>query len=120
VLNWLIPAAAALAILLIACRVEIVTLLYKRKAFDARAVLLVSQALLGLGPGILGLTLVEIFHRAMVLRGRLAGYLLVSQQPSHDALACYWLVPHLGILGVTLGASIAVLGAGIGSSPITV
>jgi putative peptidoglycan lipid II flippase len=114
-LNWLFPASAAIAVLLMACRTEIVTLIYERHAFDDRSVLLVSNALLGFAPGILGLTIVEILHRAMVLRGRIAGYGVVfGVSLAVDWAACRLLVSHLGVMGITLGTSIGTVAAAVG------
>ncbi|HTP52067.1 MAG TPA: lipid II flippase MurJ [Anaeromyxobacteraceae bacterium] len=114
-LNWLLPATAALVVLLITCRREIVALIYERHAFDDRAAQLVGAALLGFAPGMIGLTLVEIFHRTMVLRGQLKGYVLVFG----GALAVNWLcnhllVPRLGVFGLTLSSSLSALVGGIG------
>jgi putative peptidoglycan lipid II flippase len=114
-LTWLLPVIAVVIVLLITCRSEIITLIYKRKAFDAHAVTLVSEAVLGLAPGILGLTLVEMLHRALVLRGRLLGYVGVFG----GALVVNWvasrvLVPRLGVLGLTLGSSVGVIAAAFG------
>ncbi len=114
-LNWLLPATAGLVVLLITCRGEIVSLIYQRKAFDDRAARLVASALLGYAPGIVGLTLVEIFHRTMVLRGRLEGYLVVfSGALMLNWLCCHFLVPVFGVLGLTLSSSVGVLTAGTG------
>lgn len=114
-LNWLLPVTAGLVVLLITCRREIVAIVYERHAFDARATSLVAAALLGYAPGIVGLTLVEIFNRSMVLRGRLGGYALVFG----TALLVTWasnhfLVPRWGVLGLTFSSSAGVLAAGIG------
>lgn len=114
-LNWLLPVTAACTVLLVISRTEFVTLIYRRQAFDARATALVSQALLGYAPYVLGTTLLEILHRAMVLRGRLAGYLLVfGGALAVNTIACSVLVRPLGLLGVTLGASIGVIAVGAG------
>jgi putative peptidoglycan lipid II flippase len=114
-LSWLLPATAGLVVLLIACRTEIVALIYKRHAFDDRAARLVASALLGYAPGIFGLTLVEIFHRTMVLRGRLQGYLIVfGSGLILNALCCRYLVPTLGVQGLTLSSSAGVVAAGVG------
>lgn len=114
-LGWLLPATAGLVVLLITCRHEIVSLVYERRAFDERATRLVSAALMGYAPGIVGLTLVEVLHRAMVLRGRLEGYLLVFT----SALILNWvgyyvLVPKLGVPGLTTSASLGLLTAAFG------
>jgi putative peptidoglycan lipid II flippase len=114
-LNWLLPVTAGLVVLLISCRSEIVALVYQRRAFDAQATRLVASALLGYAPGIVGLTLVEIFNRSMVLRGRLAGYSLVFGAALGVTWACnHFLVPIWGVLGLTLSSSAGVLAAGIG------
>ena len=114
-LNWLLPATAGLVVLLITCRGEIVSLIFERKAFDDRSARLVASALLGYAPGIVGLTLVEIFHRTMVLRGRLKGYLVVfSVALMLNWLCCHFLVPVFGVSGLTLSSSVGVLTAGTG------
>jgi len=109
-LEWLLPLTAGLVVLLIVCRTEIVALIYERKRFDARAVDLVSAALFGYAPGVVGLTLVEILHRTMVLRGRLKGYLvLFSAALGCNLLACLILVPTIGVAGLTFASSLGVL-----------
>lgn len=114
-LNWLLPATAGMVVLLITCRREIVGLVYERNAFDDRAARLVASGLLGYAPGIVGLTLVEIFHRAMVLRGRLSGYVVVFSCALLVNWVCYhFSVRALGVLGLTLSSSAGVLAAGIG------
>jgi len=114
-LNWLVPVTVAFTLLLAVSRTELVTLIYRRRAFDERATALVSQALLGYAPYIVGITLVEILHRAMVLRGRMAGYLMVfGGGLLMNWIACMWLLPLLGAMGVALGSSIGVLAAGAG------
>ncbi|HEY6157090.1 MAG TPA: lipid II flippase MurJ [Gemmatimonadales bacterium] len=114
-LSWLLPATAGLGVLLVTCRREIVALIYERHAFDERAAQLVASALLGYAPGIAGLTLVEIVHRAMVLRGQLRGYLTAfSSALMLNWLSCYFLVPRLGVPGLTLSSSVGVLVAGTG------
>jgi putative peptidoglycan lipid II flippase len=114
-LNWLVPVTVAFMMLLALWRTDLVTLVYRRRAFDARATALVSQALLGYAPYIVGTTLVEILHRAMVLRGRIGGYLTVfGGALLVNWLACRLLVPALGVTGVALGSSIGVLAAGAG------
>ena len=114
-LSWLLPATAGLVVLLITCRREIVALIYERNAFDDRAVDVVSSALLGYAPGIVGLTLVEIFHRTMVLRGRLGGYLIVfSGALTLNWQCCHFLSSRFGVAGLTLSSSLGVLFAGIG------
>lgn len=114
-LNWLLPVTVALMVLVAVSRTELVTLIYRRRAFDARATALVSRALLGYAPYVLGTTLLEILHRAMVLRGRLAGYLLVfGAGLAVNIAACAVLVRPLGLMGVTLGSSIGVLAVGAG------
>ena len=114
-LSWLVPVTVAFTVLLVVARTDLVAIIYQRRAFDAEAALLVSQALLGYTPYILGTTLVEILHRAMVLRGRMAGYLTVFG----SGLLVNWvasvvLVPRFGVLGVGLGSAIGVLAAGAG------
>src|SRR5207302_215758 len=114
-LHWLVPVTVAGMVLLAVSRTDLVTLIYRRRAFDERATVLVSQALLGYAPYVVATTLVEILHRAMVLRGRAAGYLLVfGGGLLVNWLACVWLVPALGVLGVTLSAAIGVVAAGAG------
>jgi putative peptidoglycan lipid II flippase len=114
-LSWLLPATAALVVLLITCRQEIVALVYERHAFDERAAQLVAAGLLGYAPGIIGLTLVEIFHRTMVLRGRLTGYAVVFSGALILNWLCYrFFVPILGVLGLTISSSVGVLAAGTG------
>lgn len=113
VLHWLVPVTVAFMMLLAVFRTELVSLIYDRRAFDERAVALVSRALLGYAPYVVGITLVEILHRAMVLRGRMGGYLAVFG----TALLVNWVaslvfVPRLGVMGVALGSSIGVLAAG--------
>jgi putative peptidoglycan lipid II flippase len=113
-LTWLVPLTVALMVWLAVARADLVTLVYRRNAFDERAAILVSQALLGYAPYILGTTLVEILHRAMVLRGRLTGYLAVfGFGLLVNWLANVVLVPRFGVLGVGLGSGIGVLAAGI-------
>jgi putative peptidoglycan lipid II flippase len=114
-LNWLVPVTVAFMVLLAVSRTDLVTIIYRRRAFDARATVLVSQALLGYAPYVVGITLVEILHRAMVLRGRMAGYLLVFGVGSvANWTACALLVPPLRVMGVALGSSVGVLTAGVG------
>jgi len=114
-LNGLVPVTVAFMLLLAVSRTELVTLIYRRQAFDARATTLVSQALLGYAPYLLGTTLVEILHRAMVLRGRAAGYLIVfGGGLLVNWIASVLLVPPLGVSGVALGSAIGVLAAGAG------
>ncbi len=114
-LGWLLPVTLTLTVLIIVARVELVGLIYQRNAFDARAALMVGGALLGYAPGIVGLTLVEILHRVMVLRGRIGGYVLVMGAAlAANALACVVLVPRAGPMGLALGASIGAIGAGLG------
>jgi putative peptidoglycan lipid II flippase len=114
-LNWLVPATAGIIVLLITCRAEIVTLIYQRKAFDDHAARLVAAAVTGYAPGIVGLTFVEILHRAMVLRGRVKGYAIVFSAALLLNWICYYvLVPILGVLGLTLSSSVGVLAAGAG------
>jgi putative peptidoglycan lipid II flippase len=114
-LNWLVPVTVAFMVLLVVSRTDLVTLIYRRRAFDARATALVSQALLGYAPYVVGTTLVEILHRAMVLRGRMGGYLLVfGGGLLVNGIACVLLVPPLGVMGVALAASVGVLAAGAG------
>jgi len=114
-LNWLLPATAGVVVLLITCRREIVGLIYERNAFDDRAARLVAAAVLGYAPGIVGLTLVEIFNRTMVLRGRLAGYVAVfSIALILNWISYHFLVPALGVQGLTLSSSVGVLTAGAG------
>ncbi len=114
-LTWLLPATAGLVVLLITCRREIVALVYERHAFDDRATQLVASGLLGYAPGIVGLTLVEILHRTMVLRGRLRDYVVVFSVALIVNWLCYhFLVPVLGVAGLTVSSSIGVLAAGAG------
>ena len=114
-LNWLVPVTVAFVVLLAVSRTDLVTLIYRRRAFDARATVLVSQALLGYAPYVVGTTLVEILHRAMVLRGRMAGYLLVfGGALLVNWIACVLLVPRWGVMGVALCASVGVFAAGVG------
>jgi len=114
-LNWLVPVTVACLVTLALSRSELVTLVYRRRAFDERATALVSQALLGYAPYIVGITLVEILHRAMVLRGRMMGYLIVfGSALLVNWVACVWLVPILGVMGVALASSIGVVAAGYG------
>ena len=109
------PVTVAFMLLLAVSRTELVTLIYRRRAFDERATALVSQALLGYAPYIVGMTLVEILHRAMVLRGRMPGYLMVfGGGLVTNWIVCMWLLPLLGAMGVALGSSIGVLAAGAG------
>jgi putative peptidoglycan lipid II flippase len=114
-LNWLVPMTVAFVVLLAVSRTDLVTLIYRRRAFDARATALVSQALLGYAPYVVGTTLVEILHRAMVLRGRMTGYLLVfGAALLVNWIACEVFVPRLGVMGVALASSVGVLAAGVG------
>jgi putative peptidoglycan lipid II flippase len=114
-LRWVIPGAALLAIVLLIFRLEIVALVYRRKAFDDYATGLVAAGLLGLAPGLVGLTLLEIAHRALVLRARLLWYgCVLGAALIADFVVCLWLVPRLGVLGVTLGGSVAALVGGLG------
>lgn len=114
-LDWVVPVTIGLILLLVVARTELVTLIYRRRAFDERAVLQVSISLLGYAPYLLGITLVEILHRVMVIRGRVAGYFLVFGA----ALAVNWVASEIavrsfGLLGVSLGGSIGALSAGVG------
>ncbi len=114
-LGWLLPATAGLVVLLITCRHEIVSLVYERRAFDEKATRLVAAGLMGYAPGIVGLTLVEILHRGMVLRGRLKGYVLVFACALILNWVCYYiLVPKLGVPGLTISSSAGVLTAALG------
>ena len=111
-LGWLIPVTAASMVLLAVSRAELVAVIYRRHAFDERAAVLVSQALLGYAPYIVGMALIEVLHRAMVLRGRIAGYFVVfGSAMLVNWVACVLLVPRLGIVGVGLSASIGMLTA---------
>jgi len=114
-LDWLIPVTVGLTVLLIVTRTELVTLVYRRRAFGDHAVQQVSSALLGYAPYVVGITLVEMLHRLMVLRGRVLGYLVVFGSASAiNWVASYAAVERFGLLGVSLGASIGVLSAGVG------
>jgi putative peptidoglycan lipid II flippase len=113
VLHWLLPATVLFALLLVALNTEIVAVIYERRAFDADAVRRVSKALLGYAPYIIGITIVEVFHRAMVLWGRVREYIFVFV----GALVLNWvasrlIVPRLGVTGVALGSSVGVIAAG--------
>lgn len=113
--NWLVPVIAALMVVLVLFRQEIVSVIYSHRAFEQHAADLVTTALLGYVPAILALTLIEIQHRMLVLRGRLNGYIVILVAAlSVNWAICSWLVPHLGILGLTLGTSIGVLTAAVG------
>jgi putative peptidoglycan lipid II flippase len=113
--NWLVPVMAALMVVVVLFRLEIVSVIYSHRAFEQHAADLVTAALLGYVPAILGLTLIEIQHRILVLRGRLGGYIvIVVAALSMNWATCSWLVPHLGILGLALGTSIGVLTAAVG------
>jgi len=116
-LRRLVPAAVAFMVLLALFRADLVGIIYQRRAFDERAAALVSQALLGYAPYILGTTIVELLHRAMVLRGRLMGYLAVfGGALLVNLIASVALVSKagLGVLGVSLASAIGVLAAGAG------
>jgi putative peptidoglycan lipid II flippase len=116
-LRRLVPAAVAFMVLLALFRGDLVGIIYQRRAFDERAAALVSQALLGYAPYILGTTIVELLHRAMVLRGRLMGYLAVfGGALLVNLIASVALVSRagLGVLGVSLASAIGVLAAGAG------
>lgn len=114
-LTWLVPVTVGFMVLLAVAGPELVTIIYQRRAFDARAAALVSQALLGYTPYILGITLVEILHRAVVLRSRLLGYLTVFGTGLFvNWIASVFLVPQLGIMGVGLGSAIGMLAAAAG------
>jgi len=113
--DWLVPVMAALMVVLVLFRQEIVIVIYSHRAFEQRAADLVTVALLGYVPSVLGLMLIEIQHRILVLRGRLRGYIIIVVAAlSINWAMCSWLVPHLGILGLTLGTSIGVLTAAVG------
>lgn len=114
-LTWVVPVTVVCMLLLAMSRTEIVTLVYRRHAFDRQAVSVVSSALLGYAPYVAGITLVEILHRAMVLRGRVIGYVAIfGGALAGNWVACWVLVPRLGVVGVTIGASLGILLAGIG------
>jgi len=114
-LEWLIPLTMVLVVLLALGRTDIVAIIYSRRAFDERALVLVSNALVGFAPYIIGVALIEMLHRAMVLRGQIGGYVLVfGMALLANAIACWILVPRLGIIGVSLGSSIGALVAGLG------
>jgi putative peptidoglycan lipid II flippase len=114
-LDWVVPITVGLMVLLVAARTELVALVYRRRAFDDAAVHQVSSALLGYAPYIVGITLVEMLHRVMALRGRVLGYLTVfGIALGINWVASYAAVERFGLLGVSLGASIGVLSAGIG------
>jgi putative peptidoglycan lipid II flippase len=111
-LDRLLPVTMALIVLLALSPVDLVALIYRRHAFDDRATVLVSRALLGYAPYVIGMTLVEILHRAMVLRGRIAGYFIVFA----TGLLVTWianllLVSPLGVLGVSLSSAVGVVAA---------
>ena len=111
-LEWLIPVTAASMVVLAVSRTELVAVIYGRHAFDEHAVRLVSQALLGYAPYLVGIALVEVLHRTMVLRGTIGGYFLVfGGAMLVNTLTCILLVPRFGILGVAAAASIGMLAA---------
>ncbi len=114
-LNWLFPITMGFVVLLVVCRVEIVTLVYQRRAFDATASRMVSSALLGYAPGIVGLTVVEILHRLVVLKGRLRAYLIISACALVlNFFVCSLFTASTGVLGIALGSSVGVISAGVG------
>ncbi len=114
-LEWLIPVTVVLVVLLALGRTEIVAIIYSRRAFDERALGLVSRSLVGFAPYVVGVALIEMLHRAMVLRGRLLGYLAVfGVGLLVNALVGVLLVPRVGITGVSLGSSLGALAAGCG------
>jgi peptidoglycan biosynthesis protein MviN/MurJ (putative lipid II flippase) len=114
-LQWVVPVTVAFMLLLAVSRTELVTLIYHRQAFDERAVSLVSRALLGYAPFVVGIGLVEILHRAMVLRGGMGGYALVfGGALTVNWAVCRLLVPGQGVMGVSLGVSAGILVAGAG------
>jgi putative peptidoglycan lipid II flippase len=114
-LNLLFPISIGFAILLVICRSEIVSFIYERQAFDTEASRMVTSALLGYAPGIVGLAIVEILHRLVVLKGGLRGYLVISASAlAINYLVCRALAPSTGVLGIALGASVGVISAGAG------
>jgi putative peptidoglycan lipid II flippase len=114
-LQWAVPTVTLLAVVLVVFRLDIVTVVYQRRVFDGGATTLVSTALLGLAPGLIGLTLVEIVHRGLVLRGRVSGYaLILGTALLVNWVFCVAMIPRLGILAVTLGGSLAAVIAGLG------
>ncbi len=114
-LNWLVPVTVAFMVLVAVSHRDLVNLVYHRRAFDERAVELVSSALFGYAPFVVGMTLVEILHRALVLRGRMIGYVAVfGAALLVNWAACLALVPSFGVMGVAFGSSIGVLFAGGG------
>jgi putative peptidoglycan lipid II flippase len=113
--NWLVPVIAALMVVLVLFRQEIVSVIYSHRAFEQHAADLVTAALLGYVPALLALMFLEIQHRILVLRGRLMDYaVVVAAALSVNWAICLWLVPRLGVLGLTLGTSIGVLTTAVG------
>ncbi len=114
-LNRLVPVMAALMVVLVLFRQEIVTVIYSHRAFEPHAADLVTVALVGYVPALIGLAFIEIEHRMLVLRGRFMDYVvIVAAALCVNWATCAWLVPRLGILGLTLGTSTGVLTAAVG------